>query len=242
MTTPDPDLEALKRKWAASSALVCPIEDGAMLIAEVEALRARALAAEAPGSTMSAEDRASKAMAECVAKNGGENMAYYLAQAIRDHETAAAEALRARVAELEKDLAEEESEAEHYLRLAIVDPGANDQISWKDRAEAAEAREVELAGALDFYAAEASWQWDIAPDPAETAIPGSAPAECDHGNIARAALAATPADALERARAKDTVVTVARQCVDRGYNGDPLVAALDAALAKLDAGGKEEKK
>ncbi len=62
---------------------------------------------------------------------------------------AAVEALRERVVELEKDLAEEESDVEHYLRLAIVDPGAIDQISWQDRAEVAEARVVELAGALE---------------------------------------------------------------------------------------------
>lgn len=33
---------------------------------------------------MTPEDRASKIMAECVAKNGGENVAFYLAQAIRE--------------------------------------------------------------------------------------------------------------------------------------------------------------
>ncbi len=51
---------------------------------------------------------------------------------------------------------------------------------------------------------------------------------------------ADAAEALERGRAVETVVTVARQCVDRGYNGDPLVAALDAALAKLDALNKDK--
>ncbi len=59
-------------------------------------------------------------------------------------DSVAIEALRERVVELEKDLAEEETESEHYLRLAIVDPGANNQVSWKERAEAAEARNREL--------------------------------------------------------------------------------------------------
>ncbi len=34
---------------------------------------------------MSPEDRASKVMAECVAKNGGENVAFYLAKALHEH-------------------------------------------------------------------------------------------------------------------------------------------------------------
>jgi len=47
----------------------------------------------------------------------------------------------------------------------------------------------ELVEALKFYAAEGSWQYDTAPDPGFSAIPGSAPADCDHGETARAALA-----------------------------------------------------
>ena len=41
---------------------------------------------------MTPEDRASRAMAECIAKNAGENMAFYLVRAIKDAADAEREA------------------------------------------------------------------------------------------------------------------------------------------------------
>ena len=117
-------------------------------------------------------------------------------------------ALRERVAELKKDLAEEESDAEHYLRLAIVDPGAIDQISWKDRAEAEAARVVELAGALSELL---RWHRNDGDDTDEP--PG------EFLGKACATLSATPAEAIERARAAEVVIVKARRLMNASSSG-----------------------
>lgn len=94
-----------------------------------------------------------------------------------------AEKAEARIVELEKDLSDVASQAAEFTSLA-------------NRFEADNARRTaDLAAmreALEFYAVKGSWQWDISPSPAGDPIPGSAPAECDHGSIARQALAALP--------------------------------------------------
>ena len=57
----------------------------------------------------------------------------------------------------------------------------------KDRAEL-EAQFAAMRAALEFYAAKGTYQWDLAPDPASTPIPGTAPIDCDQGDQAVAAL------------------------------------------------------
>ena len=121
-------------------------------------------------------------------------------------------------------------------------PDYGEMLGWLcGQIEAAEARVVELAGALDKIAhsgpvdqegnddAEAGWSWCY--------------------DVARAALITTPAEALERARAVEKVLKWARQLIaetawipaeecdlDGAGPGNELVSA----LAKLDALGKEE--
>ena len=52
------------------------------------------------------------------------------------------------MADLTRERDEAEQEFEHYLRLAFVDPGANPPISWKSRAERAEADAAETRAIL----------------------------------------------------------------------------------------------
>ena len=54
-----------------------------------------------------------------------------------------------KLAKAEADLADEERESKHYLRLAFVDAGANPPVTWKERAEQVEAREARLRAALE---------------------------------------------------------------------------------------------
>ncbi len=136
-----------------------------------------------------------------------------------------ADAAEAREAALMADLAEEESEAEHYLRLAIVDPGANDQISWKDRADAAEAREAALAGALEATLDLINWK-------------GLYTKEREILTAARAVLAATPANALERSRAVEAREAALAGLVDALLQNEPDDMAADG-ITVLDVWRKE---
>lgn len=74
-------------------------------------------------------------------------------------------------------------EAEANARLIAAAP--------ETAAELERVREInaELVEALRFYAAEGNWEWDRAPDPAGTPIPGTAPTDIDHGAKAIAAIA-----------------------------------------------------
>ena len=131
---------------------------------------------------------------------------------------AAVEALRARVAELEVFTGHLRASRDHAVQ-------AN---------EAAEAREVELAGALSELL---DAHWPLVED-------------SDHEDPvcakARKILAGTSAEVLERARARGAVLKAARFFMEDGIAEDSpdlnRVAwqALDEALAKLDALGKEE--
>ncbi len=94
-------------------------------------------------------------------------------------------------------------------------------------AEAAEARETELAGALNDVA---EFMEDLR---------GSNPAvlgcQCE-AEKARTTLAATPTEALERARARDEVVRWAKEmCGESGAIRPYAFEELEKALAKLDA-------
>ena len=104
----------------------------------------------------------------------------------------------------------------------------------RERAEATEAREVELAGVLDtvrpFFEGEHAY---------------------DHPDCRqiRTVLAATPAKALERARAKDAFIDLSKILLTRGHlglapptsgSGRKTIADWRKARAKLDALGKEE--
>ncbi len=121
-----------------------------------------------------------------------------------------AEAAEARVAELEG--------------IVLKVNEAND--TWCARAEAAEARGVELAGALDNLRHSFCMSECINLDREHFD-------ECEH---ATATLAATPTAALERARARDAVVSAAKRYAGAGYHGSD---ELDAALGRLGALGQE---
>ena len=129
-------------------------------------------------------------------------------------ECALHKALRERVAELEPQVAD-------GVRRSL-----NCQ-EWQARAEAAEARVVELAGALEEWGRPANnrdskwWQtWEAR---------------------RRAVLSATPAKALERARAVEEVVKWAGELRrELGTYRTHAYENIEKALAKLDALGKEE--
>ena len=155
---------------------------------------------------------------------------------------AAVEALRERVVDLEKlaeFLASNQCEAPH------IDENGHMQCEY---VEAAEARVVELAGALEPFANEDAWAgWDDRKGAYLTA---------DFKGLgkpwvwAQDALAATPEDALERARAVEEVITAVDATIDSGrrFRSDPGAHSLALAnlcnvmgkLAQLDALGKEE--
>lgn len=149
----------------------------------------------------------------------------------------AIEALRARVAELEV-LAIDDQSGKSWRKIALhgeSEAGEIDRIAseYLVRADAAEARVAELAGALDGIRAVFE-EWSLADQAADT------PAMLrKFGEI----LAATPAEALERARAVEEVVKMARLVAEARaieVESTPLrQKALRSALAKLDALGNE---
>lgn len=105
------------------------------------------------------------------------------------------------------------------------------------RAKTAEARVVELAGALAFYRA----------DDERAVMGGVLESVCDRP--ATATLAATPAEALERARAVSNFGTLTKLLLTRGHlrlippssgSGRKSIKEWREALAELDALGKEE--
>lgn len=57
---------------------------------------------------------------------------------------------RARIVELEAELVTAESEAAHYSDLAMVDPGANPRVAWKDKAARLTAENERLMRALNM--------------------------------------------------------------------------------------------
>ena len=143
-----------------------------------------------------------------------------LADTIEQHDLwlealAAVEALRERVADLKGVLSTEEVLTDEYV----------------SRAKAAEARVVELAGALG----KATEAFGIAISLTPT---GRARNRlCDMNIEALSALTAQPTDALERARAVDDVVSTAQHYMaNGGFSGG---REFRDALAKLDAGQGE---
>lgn len=104
---------------------------------------------------------------------------------------------------------------------------------WRHSTELAEAHATELAGALKFILAFY--------DPSQTHLDTEA-WKCAEagGRTALAAFLANNSQALERAKAKDEILIIARSCIDRDYSGDPAIAALDVAFAKLDALDQED--
>jgi len=153
-------------------------------------------------------------IAEKVGGESGGSLGRSLANAAATYEKAQNEALRERVAELEPQVAD-------GVRRSL-----NCQ-EWQARAEAAEARVVELAGALEEWGRPANnrdskwWQtWEAR---------------------RRAVLSATPAKALERARAVEEVVKWAGELRrELGTYRTHAYENIEKALAKLDALGKEE--
>ena len=175
----------------------------------------------------------------------------------------AVEALRESVADLEsryklyKHIAKSVRGAldgEHTQRdiLKIFD----EQV---DRAEAAEARVAELAGALeavqeDLQIASETW---VDSDAGPTTVAGQ-PRPPDNLDISletqllvRAALAATPTEALERTKAKDAFIDLSKILLTRGHLGlapptsgwgRKTIADWRKARANLDALDKEKKK
>ena len=127
---------------------------------------------------------------------------------------AAVEVLREQVAELirERDL----------TSICTVDKGEVQEVY--ERAEAAEAHAVELAGVLEPLR-EACFQADMMGELYET-IDGSLLDAADK------ALATTPPQALERAIAAEAVITAYRGYAVGGYCGSGQV---DVCLATLDA-------
>lgn len=117
---------------------------------------------------------------------------------------AAVEALREREADWDGD------------RRALV----NRVVTLTSRAEYAEAHAAELAGAL----AKVVKCWDAPPSHSSYGDRMK-----PHIVVARTALASTPAAALERARAKDEVITWTREIVAAGDVVGP------SALRRLDA-------
>lgn len=55
---------------------------------------------------------------------------------------------RARITELEAELVTAESEAAHYSDLAMVDPGGNPRVAWKDEAARLTAENERLSAAI----------------------------------------------------------------------------------------------
>ena len=143
---------------------------------------------------------------------------------------AAVEALRARVALLKNDQALGENIiTRQEARVAELELLVRDSVrragnceAWQARAEAAEARVAELAGALDGLVSSRHEH--------------AASFQCPWCH-ARTVLAVTPADVLERARAVETVAKEAKRYRDDRSYGN---GALNIALATLDALGKEE--
>lgn len=113
--------------------------------------------------------------------------------------------------------------------LVMIADMLNGEMKLSRRVEAAEARVVELVGALegllDAMVAHNEANERVMVDPHST----------EH---ARTVLAATPAKALERARAVENVAKEAKRYADDRSRGN---GALNIALAKLDALDKEEK-
>lgn len=145
---------------------------------------------------------------------------------------AAIEALRERVAELEpyeKSCLKVTDWCTKHDRSDIT--SSTELI---EAIEAAEARGVELAGALNDIARGMCGN-EVSLDQAPDKF-GSAMWEWSQKK-ARTTLAATPAQAMERARAVETVAKEAKRYRDdRSYGNGVLNIALD----KLDALGKEE--
>jgi hypothetical protein len=141
-----------------------------------------------------------------------------------------AEAAEARVAELGGDL----KYSENKLWSSA---GRNNNLA-KELA-AAEAREVELAGALEratrALQETADWLADE-PEPRMGTIHGI----WNDASVARTALAATPAKALERARAVEDVITAVRGFFPFIEGKTLGVSKLFIALTKLNALDKEE--
>ena len=79
-----------------------------------------------------------------------------------------------------------------------------------------------LRQALTFYAQSANYEWDVAPDPAGTRIPGTSPVDGDHGERARHVLdtaAGCPPDAVtEDASDPWTALRTAAQAVIRRWH------------------------
>ncbi len=145
--------------------------------------------------------------------------------------------------------------------MAALEAEIEQAIKWQqfymNKAEAAEAREVELAGALEDMTGTA--QGLIVSHRVHTFYPGDATRladQIDRAEIklaqARTVLAATPEDALARARVMKEVVSTLEQiaqfqrdkCENAGAEMlfmllDNKVCAAVAALANLDALGKE---
>ena len=167
-----------------------------------------------------------------------------LSVADTDRLIAAVEALRARIKIIKGNLEseaffwKEQAEAAE-ARVAELEVFTGHLRASRDHAvqanEAAEARVAELAGALEPLIDDDECRLD------HSGFCQTHTNELDDGRcamaVANTVLAATPAEALERARAKDAVITEYRKYVDGGYYGS---AALDAALMALDALGKEE--
>jgi len=122
-------------------------------------------------------------------------------------------------------------------RVVGLEGEVEQAIKWQqfymNKAEAAEARVAELAEALRRIENE-NWD-DVDPDDGLH--------EKSARKLARAALAATPAKALERAKAVEKLIIVARDIAScRAARSAGFVAVdgrLDKALTNLDALGKE---
>ena len=142
----------------------------------------------------------------------------------------AVEALRDRETHLLSNAVEAELKLEAIKCLAIEN--AADAKDWKRMTEAAEGRVIELAGALEratrALQETADWLADE-PEPRMGTVHGI----WNDASAARTSLAATPAEALERARARDEVARVAKHYLNHG--GFIGTKQLSNALAKLDA-------
>ncbi len=167
-----------------------------------------------------------------------------------DRLIAAVEALRERL----KDV--EESSKYWMNNATAASDGAGARITWKDRVEATEAREAALSTAM----AQSSQHTEARVAELAGALGGLLGRLDSHfgGPLrnmdwkeqenARAALSATPAKTLERARAVAGVVQLAKDGLETGF-GAEAQRALDMAIARLeqptkapakaDAGGEE---
>jgi hypothetical protein len=95
------------------------------------------------GETQALIERLKASAAHCEMIN-----APYAASACREA-AASLQAMRARAEAAEEALRVSELEGDAAFALAVDDPGKNPPVTWKSRAEAAEARLKELEGALD---------------------------------------------------------------------------------------------